>query len=229
MRRDWNVIAPGPSALALDRRELLLGPTVLVNRSVALWRRLRGLPLVWASSDRPQRLPEEVILEGLEAVSRGVELWVGKAEPWKELGVEPALEMHSGGRSFVAHDPLDGPDEWRAAPTLLLAIEYAVQRGARRLKVFGADMRGSCRFERQFEAWVPEEDSEEQRRWGYERRIWAQFLAAAKRDGISIERVCEPGDEIEAAPVPPPRPGKPIQLLVARDSVTRPFSDCEHA
>lgn len=191
---------------------------LLVNRAIQLFARLGGD--VWTVYDKPSCLEPEFIEQGRQAVSLGLELWTGFPKEWEAAGIPAAEEIPS----CVAHDPLDAPLEYRSAPTLLLAIEIAVLRGARHLKVFGADMRGSCLEGRNLEAWREEEGFEEKRRWGYERRIWRDFLAAAEREGITIERCASAEDRLLPSPVPPKKPGKPITLVVAKSSVVPAFS-----
>jgi hypothetical protein len=79
---------------------------------------------------------------------------------------------------------------FRACPTTFLAMEEAIKWGAKKIRLFGADMEGPWESNLGVNVDLGASPFERmQQRWDYERYILDGFTKAAAEKGIHIERI----------------------------------------
>lgn len=180
----WNIISEGPSAAYVTKADLLDGPVVAINMAIRKAEEFRVH--VWAVEDDPRVIwkhakpyhPELMMVWG--AVNHA-QTWLRKYPASKLYLTEPSLLM----------DPVDN-----VAPvlsTIFPTLVKAQAHGARCIRVFGADMRGSGSPFTKWRpgllgAWTEEESEQYAARWRVERRMFAHAIRRAKEEGVRIER-----------------------------------------
>lgn len=173
-----NVLCEGPSIRDFDPEHLLKGPTIAVNRAIALSERTRVD--FWALSDRPALLWE-----------------------WSEPYRSKELRYFSTDQNIVAFDPLlgkKGIGKVYAAPytpmgknknglvilpTVIPLFGWLSRQGVRRVRVFGADMTGHGTPI--LEDYVSD-SKRSHGRWIVERVLFSQAIRAYRSKGALLER-----------------------------------------
>lgn len=187
---NWNILCPGPSILQCRDFDLLepakgeiKAPTVAVNRAIKTALARHGAH-IWAMWDKPDLLWDECKL----AAGYHQRVWIGPQDQnrWEEL-LPPMWSYRVLSKGMVAHS--DGT--LRPPYTLMYVIEKIVSLGGKKIRVLGADMKGTWR--KDLENW--EEDDTEDRgldsgwdRWAYEREHWDRMVEVATEKGVSLSR-----------------------------------------
>jgi hypothetical protein len=178
--RQWNILAGGPSVWDTPRYALLPGPTIALNRSILLAKRL---PVdIWAVWDDLHRLG--IPLSDIKPILPTVEVWGSpkRRHELEDLGVQWWQELPSGAL-------WDGiKQELCLAQCLYLALDHAHTLGGTHFRCFGVDLQGTWRFNRAMGRWGADASPEEEARWLHERAYFAQCQAKARSHGMILER-----------------------------------------
>lgn len=172
-----NVICEGPSIEDFDPSALLLGPTVAVNRAIAIE---AARPDFWATSDDPRALwgwSEPYRKPGLRYFStdQNAHIWV---EMLPDFNLFYSVHMTPMGR--------DDNGMLVILPTILPVLAWLMRLGVKRVRVFGADMRGMGTP--LIGDWKHDPDRDWKSRWAVERVLFAHMARTARERGARIER-----------------------------------------
>lgn len=187
LKRSWAIICPGPSLSLYKHFECDQGCLIAVNQAV-----LSTIPDWWAMID------DEVLEVVMKKINirffiDSVTLWIPekwnerfnygrippifdrfKKETWKDLSDE--IDIGKGINGFGSH--------WKDK-TLYSAIALAIKKGARVIRVYGADFRGNGYFLPGLETRRHYQSDE---RWKDEQFWFEHIIAICKRHDIEIIR-----------------------------------------
>lgn len=153
---NWTILCEGPSVLRAKPEDVLDGPVVAVNQAIRLHGTLCKVD-VWCCEDGPRETPGFKPPRNVIAWSGSLKIW-----PWEKrynikcTGDEPPRLV--GGK--------------RNQNTIFRTIDRCVVRGAKHIRVIGADMNSP----------------EQAERWKDERRLFAGLQAKCRNLGILLER-----------------------------------------
>lgn len=173
-----NVLCEGPSISDIDPDALLLGPTVAVNRALAVPDIKKDF---WATSDDPRALwswSEEHRKPGLRFFSTDQNAGV-----WMLLLGEEIRRLYSVHMTAMAHDENGA---MVILPTVVPVLAWLLRLGVKRIRVFGADMRGMG--SPLLGDWKHDPDWKWRSRWDVERVLFAHIARTARERGARIER-----------------------------------------
>jgi hypothetical protein len=181
-----NVLADGPSVLKARDEHLLPGPTIAVNCS------LRLEPFIridaWATVDAPVVLWDALkthFKDRMDLITTGnnLQAWESRLELNRILAVEP-IYLGSNGVDVV-----DGRGRKVLMPTIIFVLAYLFRyRDTRRVRVFGADMKGVEGPLHPFKRHQVEDTDHSRARWYAERAAFAQAQRRFRADGRRLER-----------------------------------------
>jgi hypothetical protein len=118
---------------------------------------------------------------GLHYINRGAAIPVWDDEThdiFKSWNAEIYSDLSSG-------VPFINELIWRDT-TLFAAIALAIIKGGKNIRIYGADMAGQGYFEQGLENCRTRHN---EKRWNYERKIFAEVVDLARRHSITIERI----------------------------------------
>lgn len=188
---NWTIISSGPSAREVTKEKLLDGPVVAVNRAILLREKV---PIdIWAVWDHPGKLfklgyhrytyPPLVVWLGARRFNEFFMAAIGKTEGWPEW--YNLFDYRVGFRCMdmgILSDPVRRG--YRAAFTLVYAVEEAVKQGAKKIRILGADMSGTwLKGKTEAECMMKEKWD----RWAYERQKISEMIEKAKEIGVEVE------------------------------------------
>lgn len=184
-----NVLCEGPSILALRPADLLPGPVVAVNHTLAL-DGLRGLQVdLWATSDHPEKLREW----SLRFRRPGLRYWTTDPNVafWSNQG-----EIVSQGLLYSVDETVMAEDggHLTVLPTIIPLLGWLARVGCRHIRILGSDMRGAG-SPIGHEPWEEESTSAWKWRWGVERVLLAHAFRRLRSEGVRVERwrpLCRP-------------------------------------
>lgn len=189
----WAIIAGGPSTAKVRNVDLDRRSVVAVNLGIKADCRVD----YWCFIDDPYTSPLFDI-EGVAGAynARGISrpiVWtcLQHVGPTLRKARECGLECMAVDGFPARHEILRHYIPWKTrfnwgSRSIFMAIAGAISRGARDIRVWGADMQGAGGFGR---GWTPEESAADRKRWWRERLLWRMAHLEATRNGITIDRM----------------------------------------
>ena len=182
---EWTVLCTGPSLLELDTDRYLDGPVVAVNMAPSVAHDYD----VWCTSETITNLWALAADQGIDVpamVQRRVRMWVknhSSVERWVKSYPEVVVEYSRP----MARWP--STKNWRHCSTTV-ALLMAIERGARRIRMLGCDMRGERLqpYPKELEIEPRRRAAQWEARWKRERNVIAALVAEAGDHGVEIER-----------------------------------------
>lgn len=180
-----NVLCEGPSIQELDLDDLLDGPVVAVNHTLAL--AARGVPIdCWATVDNPTNLwgwAQEYLADDTKLFSteNNCLAW------WEILGEDCFQRLYVYEPTYM-EGFLDDEGKPPLLPTLMLVFPWLWKVGVKNVRLFGVDMQGSSSPLHSGEVYSTSEDDGWDLRWDVERRLLAITMKKFRDLGGRIER-----------------------------------------
>jgi hypothetical protein len=176
-----NVLCEGPSILALNPTELLLGPVIAINHALAT-----PTPVdFWATSDNPQNLwawSEPHRRRGLRYFTTDQALSV-----YDELLGDEIRRVYST-HMTVMDEGGEGSRGITILPTIVTVLAWLDGLGVQEVRLFGCDMTGRHSPLHSSQAFALEADDAHAWRWRIERALLAHAIRRDRQRGARIER-----------------------------------------
>jgi hypothetical protein len=197
---NWAILCPGPSLAEYERFTFDAGQAVAVNGAVLA----APAGAVWAVIDR--EVFEAVVSEDPDGKAWRSVAGILCPVRWRgDMGraSEPARDAFDSLRKFYFDGSADnlsakGLPEWAKNAhvswrqyTSLASIAFALKNGARRIRIYGADMKGAGYFRPGLENKRTKHDP---KRWDHERERIARAVKIARNNGVVITTE-KPGNE----------------------------------
>ena len=175
-----NVLCEGPSILGFAPEDLLIGPTIAINRAIAL----RTAPVdFWATTDNPHHLWEWSLPHRPERLryfttDQNLAVW------HKLLGADGIRRVYTAEMTDMGLESDTGLP--MTLPTLMPVCAWLLRLGCKRVRLFGCDMRGSG--SPMSGDWAASEDRNWGSRWRAERVLLSHVFHLYRAHGARIER-----------------------------------------
>jgi len=179
----WNVLAEGPSIKRLRVSDLLDGPVVAINDAVRL-----PVPVhYWAVIDPVSMQEGNVFARNAPHLRPPLKVWVPERRLrfWDRLELPEGVTLEPHPRDLKATQVKGSWDQMAEQLSIFMSIAECARHGAKRIKVFGADMRGQGNA---ILGWKEEERQQELDRWSNERAKFVSMVAQGAERGVKIER-----------------------------------------